>query len=731
MNKASKIHTAVLAVLTLSVGGCELLGAQARQKLTLAQPKADDLEAHQKFFEQPGDETKIEDKDKLHAEIFPGTGLPVGDVIRRAGPPVGQGSYSLNFDEADLGEVAKVIIGDILGKNYVLSPKVAGKVTLQTTQPLTREQVLPTLEMLLNMNSAALVKDEGGVYHIEPAADALYTSALSLADRRGRVLPAGYQVNVIPVKNVGVDNIVEILKPLLQEKTLLHSDPSRNLVLVGGTAAELLRVQEIVGIFDVDMMRGRSFALFPLTHVDPPTVIEELEQIFDNKGKDDKGQYFRFIAIERMNAILAITHQSRYLSDIENWIIRLDRAESATGGGVNVYKVQNVDAVQLAAILSEIYGVPVSQAGMGQASVAPGRRAVEVTNRPQQRGGLGGLGGQIRQVQRPMQTPGMAAGTGVKVKGVEDVRIIPDEINNSLVIVATAQEYNVIKGVIKQLDVMPLQVLIDATIVDVTLEDELRYGIQWFFEHGAGRDHTVTGGGSTSVIRTLAPVALGAMSGGLSYAFVSGDIKAVLNAQASKGNTNIISSPSLMVLNNQEASIQVGREVSLRTGTATPLAGAAAAPDISLIATQQLQQRQTGVKLKIKPRVNAGGLVVMEIEQSVEDILVGDTTTGNPDIQTREIMSSVAVQSGETLVLGGLIQENNLYNRAGVPWLHELPLIGALFGSTDSKTTKTELVILLTPRVVTGRQDARLVADEFKRKLTGIYHVAPTEMEIR
>lgn len=723
MNKVNRLHATIMALLTLSTGGCELLGPQTRQKLSLVQPKIDDLEAHQKFFEQLGEETKVEDKDKLHAEIYPGSGRPVGDTIGRPGPAKGPGSFSLNFDEADLGEVAKVIIGDILGKNYILSPKVAGKVTLQTTQPLTREQVLPTLEMLLSMNSAALVKDEGGVYHIEPAADALYTSALSIADRRGRELPTGYQVSVIPVRNVGVDNIVEILKPLLQEKTLLHADSSRNLLLVGGTAAELLRVQEIVGIFDVDMMRGRSFALFPLTHVDPPTLIEELEQIFDKKGKEDEGQFFRFIAIERMNAILAITHQARYLSDIENWIIRLDRAQSATGGGVNVYKVQHVDAVQLAATLSEIYGVPASQVGMGQATVAAGRRSVEVTSRPQQSSGLGGRSSQIRQVQRPMQT----SGAGVKVKGVEDVRIIPDEINNSLVIVATAQEFNVIKGVIKQLDVMPLQVLIDATIVDVTLEDELRYGIQWFFEHGAGGDNTITGGGSTSVIRTLAPVALGAMSGGLSYAFVSGDIKAVLNAQASKGNTNIISSPSLMVLNNQEASIQVGREVSLRTGTTTPLTATTGGADSQLIATQQLQQRQTGVKLKIKPRVNAGGLVIMEIEQSVEDILAGDTSTGNPDIQTREIMSSVAVQSGETLVLGGLIQENNNYGRAGVPWLHELPLIGPLFGSTSYDNRKTELVILLTPRVVTGRQDARLVADEFKRKLTGIYRVEPVD----
>lgn len=727
MNKVNKIRATVLALLTLSFTGCELLGPQVRQKLTLVPPSVDDLESHKKFFEQLGEDLDKDEKDKFHAEIYPSTELPVADVIERRPRPKEHGSYSLNFDEADLGEVAKVIIGDILGKNYVLSPKVAGKVTLQTTQPLTREQVLPTLEMLLSMNNAALVKDDGGVYHIEPGEDALYTSALSLADRRGRLLPSGYQVSVIPIRNVGVENIVEILKPLIQEKTLLHSDPSRNLLLAGGTAAELRRIQDIVGVFDVDMMRGRSFALFPLSHVDPQTLIEELDQIFDKKSKEEEGQFFRFIAIERMNAILAITHQSRYLSDIENWIIRLDRVQSATGGGVNVYKVQHVDAVQLAATLSEIYGVPASQAGIGQPSVAPGRRAVEVTSRPQQAGGQRGFGGQIRQVQRPMQTPGMS-GTGVRVKGVEDVRIIPDEINNSLVIVATAQEYGVIKDVIKQLDVMPLQVLIDATIVDVTLTDELKYGMQWFFQHSNGGQHDISGGG-VDVIQNLAAIAAGSVSGGFGYSFIAGDVRAVLYAEAAKDNLNVISSPSLMVLNNHEASIQVGDEISLSTGQTTPLTGGV---DTGLLQTSQLQQRQTGVKLRVKPRVNAGGLVIMDIEQSVEDVEAGTAVEGrNPTILTREIMSSVAVNSGETVVLGGLIRENNDYNKAGVPWFHELPLIGPLFGSTYSRNRKTELVVLLTPRVVTGREDARLVADEFKRKLTGIYHVGPAEMEGR
>ncbi|MDZ4154214.1 type II secretion system secretin GspD, partial [Methylicorpusculum sp.] len=648
----------------------------------------------------------------------------------------GPGTYSLNFDEADLGEVAKVIISDILGQNYVLSPKVAGKVTLQTTKPLSKEQLMPTLEMLLRMNNAALVKD-GGVYHIEPAGEALMTSSLSLAGG-GKTLPSGYQVKVYPIRNVDVANMGEILKPLVGEKTILHSDATRNLLVVGGTAAELERVQEIVSIFDADIMRGRSFAMFPLSHVDPPTLVEELDQIFNKIGKEDESSFFRFIPIERMNAILAITHQSRYLTDIENWIIRLDRSKKASGGGVNVYKVQHVNALDLAMVLSDIYGSASVQSRGGQ--VAAGRKSVEVTNRPsstsssaRNRSQSTGNTSQIQQVQRT--SPGLGSLSGgaggsagnVKVAGVGEVKIIPDEINNSLVIVATAQEYSVIKDVIKQLDVMPLQVLIDATIVEVTLTDALRYGIQWYFSEGSSGIGGSGESASNAAATAITSAAAAAATGGLSAIYSSGAVKALLRAQANDGNVNIISSPSLMVLNNQEASIQVGNEISLRTSQNTPLTGGV---DTGLIQTNQLEQRKTGVKLKVKPRVNASGLVIMEIEQSVEDPREASTDGGNPDILTREIMSSVAIQSGETIVLGGLIKENNNDTKSGIPFLYDLPLIGPLFGSTNLSREKTELVVLITPRVVTGRLDARLVTDEFKRKLTGIYQDMPLDIEV-
>jgi general secretion pathway protein D len=315
------------------------------------------------------------------------------------------------------------------------------------------------------------------------------------------------------------------------------------------------------------------------------------------------------------------------------------------------------------------------------------------------------------------------------VANVGDVRIVADEANNSLIIVATAQEYEIIRPIVNQLDVMPLQVLVDATIVEVTLTDSLKYGLQWYFNHNNGGENAINSNGlGTLSTSTLASAAASAAKGGFGYSFLSksDDIGAILNAQASNNNVNVISSPSLMVLNNQEASIQVGEEISLTTGALgvnglTGNAGSAINGSNTTALTQN-QQRKTGVKLKIKPRVNANGLVTMDVTQSVED--VADSIKNgevNPRISTREIDSTIVVQSGESIVLGGLIKDKNTKGEGGIPLLHEIPLIGPLFGNKNNEDNKIELVVLITPRVIKSRQDAGLITDEFKRKLSGIY----------
>lgn len=713
MNATQKTFALSAAILSLTtLNGCELLNPQ-RPKLPITShpPMPSEKVAEVKKAESAA-------APKPKSEFYPSTDYSIPAVNEQAtqnAKPKGKGEFSLNFDEADLGEVAKVVLSDILGKNYVLSPKVAGKVTLQTTHPLSKEELLPTLEMVLSMNNAALVKD-GDIYHIEPTNEALYSANFS--GNRGR---SGYQMRVIPVKNVSVDNIAELLKPLLQEKTLLTVDGRRNLLVVSGAADDIARIMDMVNTFDVDVLKGRSFALFPLAHVDAETLIKELDEVFYKKAKGDEDQFFRFIPIERLNAVLAITHQARYLHDIEQWVSRLDKANSTTGGGVNVYKVQHVDAVELANTLNDIFGNGTnSQRRENKPKLAGDKKAGELTNKTTDK--------EKPAVNKPLTQRNVGNTGDAKVSNVGDVRIIADEANNSIIVVATAQEYEIIKPVISQLDVMPLQVLVDATIVEVTLEDSLKYGLQWYFNHSNGGTNSINSNGlGTISVDSVASTAATVAKGGFGYSFLSksNDIGAVLNAQASNNNVNVISSPSLMVLNNQEASIQVGEEISLSTGT-FGIAGVTSGVTGSTTPLTQNQQRKTGVKLKIKPRVNANGLVTMEISQSVEDaadsIKNGEV---NPRISTREIQSSIAIQSGESIVLGGLIKDKNVNNGAGIPLLHEIPVLGSLFGNKDKGQNKIELVVLITPRVLKSRQDAGLITDEFKRKLSGIYYEEP------
>lgn len=714
MNLTPKLTALAFAILTcLTLSSCELLTTQ-RPRLPIT--------AHAPIPSEPI--TQLQNKPvsndtlKPKSELYPSSDYALPAATEQATQNTvnkkGKGEFSLNFDDADLGEVAKVILSDILGQNYVLSPKVAGKVTLQTTHALSKEELLPTLEMVLSMNNAALVKD-GSVYHIEPLNDALYSANFG-SNRGGK---SGYQVRVIPVRNVAVDNISDLIKPLLHDKTLLSVDSRRNLLVVSGAADELARIVDMVNTFDIDILKGRSFALFPLAHVDAETLIKELDEVFYKKAKNDEDQFFRFIPIERLNAVLAITHQARYLKDIEQWVTRLDRANSTTGGGVNVYKVQHVDAVELADTLNDIFGNGSNSSSQrrNKPKLANDKKAGELTNKTADKAAAD------KKVTTSQQQRAVSnGGTGdAKVSNVGDVRIIADEGNNSLIVVATAQEYEIIRPVINQLDVMPLQVLVDATIVEVTLTDSLKYGLQWYFNHSNGGENSMNSSSLSFEKTTVAGAAAAAATGGFGYSFLSksSDIGAVLNAQASNNNVNVISSPSLMVLNNQEASIQVGEEISLSTGT---LGIGTGVVNGSTMPLTQNQQRKTGVKLKIKPRVNANGLVTMDVVQSVEDV-ADSVKSGeiNPRISTREIDSSIVVQSGESIVLGGLIKDKNTNGEGGVPLLHEIPVLGSLFGSKNKEGNKIELVVLITPRVVKSRQDAGLITDEFKRKLSGIY----------
>ena len=260
--------------------------------------------------------------------------------------------------------------------------------------------------------------------------------------------------------------------------------------------------------------------------------------------------------------------------------------------------------------------------------------------------------------------------------------------------------------------------LIEAKIVSVDLKDDLQYGIQWYLDHQGSS--ISSGDGTKKLGQIISASAEAVATGGLSAVYNSGVVNALLSSEASKNNVNVISSPSLMVLNNQEATIEVGDQIPILSSTLT---GVTSSSTNNLVASNSIQYKDTGVKLEVTPRVNSNGMVILLIKQSVSTPT--KTTVSGIDSATiakKEIESSVAVQDGETIVLGGLITENRTYNLSGIPVLHDMPWIGPLFGQTQNDDDKTELVVMITPRVVKNKLDSRQISTEFKRKLTGIYH---------
>ncbi len=641
--------------------------------------------------------------------IARGTGKFVNEAFaKRVAAITTDGDVTLNFVDADLREVVRTILGDVLGLNYFVDPKVAGTVTIQTSRPLARGSLLPALEAILRANGAALVK-EGALYRVVPWEGAVRGAApLRVGTGRGPV--PGFGIQIVPLEFVSATEMEKVLESFAPEGSILHVDPARNLLILAGTREERGALLEAVELFDVDWLKGMSFGLFPLTYASPDELVRELDSVF---GKETPlAGLLRFVPVERLNAVLVISPRPEYLEQAEEWVGRLDQSADGAVQRVYVYYVQNGRAADLAAVLNEIFGGPAAE--LPEARLAPDLEPVELRAEAAAAGAPGMAAGApsrappARQPEAAPAPEGAPAAEGIALAPETRIRIIADEANNALVVMATPREYRMVEEAIKKLDITPLQVLIEATILEVTLTDDLKYGLQWFFRTG-GSEFSRTGVAGGDFLAQAAE--------GFSYFFTgnAGDIQLRLNALAEITDLNVVSSPSLMVLDNQTAEIQVGDQVPIATQAAVSVID----PEAPLVNTIELLN--TGVILRVTPRVNAGGLVIMEIEQQVS--LAVETLTSDidsPTIRQRSITSTVAIQSGQTVTLGGLITDTRTKESSGIPVLSKIPILGALFGTRTDDTARTELLILITPRVVTSMDEARQVTDELKRRMRKI-----------
>ena len=621
-----------------------------------------------------------------------------------------EGDITLNFQGTDINEFIKVILGDVLSLNFVIDPQVSGSVTIETSTPVKQENLFPLLEQILSINNAAII-ESNGLYQILPKSKIVKGNLSPVTP--DVPISSGYSVRIVPLQFIAAQEMHKILEPFVADGGELRVDKQRNMIIIGGSSHELAQLQETIDIFDVDWLRGMSVGLYPLDYVDPKTLKAELDEILggiEGSSADELlGGLVRSVALERLNSLLLISSTTAALREAEIWLYRLDRQGDEVGQNLYVYNVQNSKAVELADILGNIFAESTTSSRSSMTpQLAPGTTPVEITSEEG-----------AASTKPTALAPVSVGDSALSLTSTGAVKIIADDTRNALVILASARDYKMVAAAIRKLDVVPLQVLIETSILEVTLNDDLSYGVEWFFNNQVGRSRT----GQAAL--DLGDSGIAALAPGFSYTIVNSasNIKVALNALAQESEVNVLSAPSLMVLDNQTATINVGDEIPV------PTRQSISNVDPSAPTVNEIQFRNTGVTLTVTPRVNNSGLVTMEIKQEVSNAV--DTTSSEidaPTIQQRQIETTVAINSGQTIVLGGLIQTTQTDNESGIPVLYKIPLIGKLFGQTTSETRRTELIVLITPRVVRNDIDAKNITDEFRRKLR---HLPPAFKTIK
>jgi general secretion pathway protein D len=644
------------------------------------------------------DDTKMAPEKKASNATFrPGNGQLINQrAAASAAPSISSvGEATFNFEGESLHAVVKAVLGDLLQQNYVIAPGVQGTVTLATPRPVSPAQAFSLLEMVLGWNNARLVWSDGR-YNVVPTDQAV---AGNLAPRTGSPANArGYEVRAIPLKYISATEMEKLLKPYLRDKAIVQVDNSRNIIVLAGTRAELQNYLRTVEIFDVDWLAGMSVGIFPLQSAEVVKVVAELEKVFGETGKTPLAGMFRFMPLEGQNAVMVITPQPKYLREVETWIERMD----AGGEGVRLYvhEVKNVKATDLADQLSSVFGNSASSSNRNTPpSLQPGLDPIE-----------------IRTIDNPAPPstpkPGTAANARNSALAISggDVTISAVEESNSLIVRASPGQWESIRRAIERLDTMPLQVHVEAQVVQVDLGGKLEYGVSWFFNNAITNPAEFDASQSQNDWSTFASSIL--PTGNSSWTLIGPSAKAVISVLDSLTNVRVLSAPSVMVRNNVEASFDSGAQI--------PVVSSSINPDGNNNTVTQVQFRQTGISLKVKPRISRDGVVFLDITQDVSQAGEEPDTTGNVRVNTNKLNTEVAIQSGETIILAGLIKTEDSKGTSGIPFLSRLPVIGALFGRQFKNKTRSEILVLITPTIIYSPADARKLTDEYGERFKAL-----------
>ncbi len=639
------------------------------------------------------------------------------------------GASTFNFEGESVHAVVKAILGDMLGQNYVIAPGVQGTVTLGTPKPVSPAQAMTLLEQVLAQNNARMVYSDGR-YNIMPADQAL---SGTLAPRTGPASNArGFEVRVVPLRFISAGEMKKVLEPYARPNAIVGIDSTRNLITLSGTRSELDNYLRTVEIFDVDWLSGMSVGVFPLESGRASKVVADLEKVFGESSKTPSAGMFRFMPLEGANAVLVITPQARYLDQIQDWLERIDGAGEASR--LFSYELKYIKAKDLAERLAEVFGAGRSGSqetgGNGSTSLMPGTDPVQIKDGAD--GGTVEFGGNSNSSMGGTSSGSTGAGSGggslslnqrtggnasvtLEVEG-DRVGVAAVEENNTLLVRASGTAWKSIKDVIEKLDVMPMQVHIEAQIAEVQLTGDLRYGVNWYFENAVNASTDDGGGGLPSGLgRDIWGDISGSITGsaGLGWTFLGRNAAAVVTALDKVTDLRLLQTPSVFVRNNVEATFNVGSRIPIQSVTFNPGTGTDGT-------YSQVQYLDTGVILKVRPRITRDGMVFLEIVQEVSSPGTVADDNGNVRIDTRRLKTEAAIRNGDTVLLAGLISDSVDQGSSGVPFLSKIPVVGALFGTKTSNTGRTETIILLTPTIVRNPQEARDLTDEYGQKFRAL-----------
>lgn len=616
------------------------------------------------------------------------------------------GSAMLNFSDASLKDILRTV-SEITGANFIIAPGVAARITVNTTKPLPKKDVFGIFESILEVNGLSAVK-VGNYYKIVPAQNARQKALELFTDKDPAKVPSGDRMMnlIVPIEFISANDLMQVLKPMLSPGGNITSHPKSNTIIVTDAASNVKNYLDIINALDAGSFRKMKVSLYPIKNVDVKTLSKELTEVFTSLGFGKDTPQIALIPIERLNGIIVFSSTAELQALTKEWIDRLDVASSSEGSSIHIYYVQNDKASNLKNLLEQVY--------IGKKTVvAAAAAAISVQN---------------AQSSQSNAQSSNASQSSFKYDGTNrndlinngETRIFIYEPTNALIIQSSQVEFQNILNTIEELDRPPKQVMIDALIAEVKLDESTRFGIQWSILAGNFNVQQNTGIFSSVIneprANITAPLGAAAPSGLSVFTTDASKFFAALQALASTGKVNVLSNPHIIVKNYEKASINVGSDEPVATqSTQTAVTGTS-----GLI--QNIEYRKTGVILTVVPQITEGGMVAMTVRQEVSDKST-DRTVGSavyPSFTKREAETSIVAKDKETLVIGGLIQDRKDDSASGIPFISKIPLLGGLFRFTNKSRSKTELLILITPTVISNPEQSKTVKDEMTNKLGGL-----------